>query len=171
MATVKGSKQQKMVVVPHRPMHKVLIYIAFFAVLLVCSVFTYQVGQERGMRLGSELQTERDRLYASLETAEQQVERMHQQIAELELGGVIDNRANEEVRQTIEALQDQIAEQNEEISFYKGVMLPNVAEKGLRIERLQKPGGKPMMAGDFLNGMPSQPGMTVDTAPSAQGTA
>lgn len=121
---------------PHRPMHKVMIYIAFFAVLLVCSAFTYQLGQERGMKLGTELQSERDRLYASLEAAEQNIEGMRQQIADLELGGVIDDRANEEVRQTIEALQNQIAEQNEEISFYKGVMLPNVADKGLRIERL-----------------------------------
>jgi hypothetical protein len=61
---------------------------------------------------------------------------MRQKIADLEVGGAIDDKANEEVRLTIEALQNQIAGQNEEINFYKGVMLPNVANKGLRIERL-----------------------------------
>jgi hypothetical protein len=61
---------------------------------------------------------------------------MRQEIADLKVGGEIDDKANEEVRHTIESLQDDIAELNEEISFYKGVMLPNVANKGLRIERL-----------------------------------
>ena len=61
---------------------------------------------------------------------------MRQEVADLKLGGQVDTRANEEVRQTVEVLQDQIAQLNEEIRFYKGVMLPNVEEKGLRIERL-----------------------------------
>ena len=61
---------------------------------------------------------------------------MRQEIADLTVGGEIDNQANEEVRQTIENQQNLLAAQNEEISFYKGVMLPNVANKGIRIERL-----------------------------------
>ena len=79
---------------------------------------------------------ERDQISAELAEANQRLSEMGQKIADLEIGGVIDERANEEVQQTIESLQDQIAQQNEEISFYKGVMLPNVANKGLRIEHL-----------------------------------
>ena len=34
-------------------------------------------------------------------------------------------------------LQDRIAQLNEEINFYKGIMVPNAADQGLRIERLK----------------------------------
>jgi len=61
---------------------------------------------------------------------------MRQQISDLTLGGKIDNQANEEVRQTIENQRNQLAAQDEEINFYKGVMVPNAGAKGLRIERL-----------------------------------
>ena len=64
------------------------------------------------------------------------ISEMRQEIADLQVGGEIDDKANEEVRQTIEQLQEQIAQLNEEVNFYKGVMVPNAADKGLRIERL-----------------------------------
>ena len=64
------------------------------------------------------------------------IDEMRQEVAVLKVGGVIDDKANEEVRQTIESLQQVNAELNEEVSFYKGVMAPNFAKKGLRIEKL-----------------------------------
>lgn len=125
-----------MTVVPHRPGYKALISIAFLSALVGLSWFTYELGRDQGLARSVEIREERDRLNDELQVARRAMDRMQQQIAELEIGGEIDDRANEEVRQTIEALQEQIAQQNEEISFYKGVMLPNVADKGLRIERL-----------------------------------
>jgi len=61
---------------------------------------------------------------------------LRQQMADLKLGGQVDSRANEEVRQTVESLQQNIADLKEEVRFYKSVLMPNVEEKGLRIERL-----------------------------------
>ena len=61
---------------------------------------------------------------------------MRREIADLRLGGEVDSRATEEVRETIEELQERLALLQEEITFYKGVMVPNVEDKGLRIERL-----------------------------------
>ena len=136
MAAVKGSKQYQMVVVPHRPVYKALIFMSFLVSLVMFSWLTYQYGISQGMALKVEVVKERDQISAELDEANQRLSEMGQKIADLEIGGVIDERANEEVQQTIEFLQDQIAQQNEEISFYKGVMLPNVANKGLRIERL-----------------------------------
>ncbi|MFT7219244.1 MAG: hypothetical protein ACI8Z1_000858 [Candidatus Azotimanducaceae bacterium] len=136
MAQVKGSKQHQMVVVPHRPLYKSLIFIAFLVALGAFSFFTYQFGEDRGMALRVEAVRERDRISNKLADSTEQIDDMRQQIADLEVGGQIDDRATEEVRVSIEELQDQIAQLNEEIRFYKGVMLPNAAEKGLRIERL-----------------------------------
>lgn len=61
---------------------------------------------------------------------------MRQEIADLKLGSEVDHKATEDVRLSIAKLQNNIAGLEEEIRFYKGVMLPNVEEKGLRIERL-----------------------------------
>jgi Family of unknown function (DUF6776) len=136
MATVKGSKQYQMVVVPHRPLHKAGFFFLFLIAMVAFSFLTYEYGMIQGLATKVEVVKEKDEIKAQLARASRLISSMRQEVADLKLGGEVDTRANEEVRQTIEGLQDQIAQQSEEIRFYKGVMLPNVEEKGLRIERL-----------------------------------
>jgi hypothetical protein len=136
MAAVKGSKQHQMVVVPYRPLYKAMIFIAFLFAMAVFGWLTYEFGNNQGLELKVEVVREKDLISKELGEARVLISEMRQEIADLTVGGEIDNQANEEVRQTIENQQNLLAAQNEEISFYKGVMLPNVANKGLRIERL-----------------------------------
>jgi len=100
------------------------------------SFMTYRYGVSEGIATRVDVVNERDKLLGRLSNTERLIDEQRQQIADLRVGGQIDSRATEEVRQTIESLQNQVAELNEEIRFYKGVMLPNVEDKGLRIERL-----------------------------------
>jgi hypothetical protein len=136
MAAVKGSKQHQMVVVPYRPLYKAMIFIAFLFAMAVFGWLTYEFGNNQGLELKVEVVREKDLISKELGEARALISEMRQEIADLTVGGEIDNQANEEVRQTIENQQNLLAAQNEEISFYKGVMLPNVANEGLRIERL-----------------------------------
>jgi hypothetical protein len=136
MAAVKGSKQHQMVVVPYRPLYKAMIFIAFLFAMAVFGWLTYEYGNNQGLELKVEVVREKDLISKELGEARALISEMRQEIADLTVGGEIDNQANEEVRQTIENQQNLLAAQNEEISFYKGVMLPNVANKGIRIERL-----------------------------------
>ena len=136
MAAVKGSKQHQMVVVPYRPLYKAMIFIAFLFSMAVFGWLTYEFGNNQGLELKVEVVREKDLISKELGEARVLISEMRQEIADLTVGGEIDNQANEEVRQTIENQQNLLAAQNEEISFYKGVMLPNVANEGLRIERL-----------------------------------
>jgi hypothetical protein len=136
MAAVKGSKLHEMVVVPYRPLYKAMIFIAFLFAMVVFGWLTYEFGNNQGLELKVEVVREKDLISKELGEARALISEMRQEIADLTVGGEIDNQANEEVRQTIENQQNLLAAQNEEISFYKGVMLPNVANKGLRIERL-----------------------------------
>lgn len=136
MAAVKGSKLHEMVVVPYRPLYKAMIFIAFLFAMVVFGWLTYEFGNNQGLELKVEVVREKDLISKELGEARALINEMRQEIADLTVGGEIDNQANEEVRQTIENQQNLLAAQNEEISFYKGVMLPNVANKGLRIERL-----------------------------------
>lgn len=136
MAAVKGSKQYQMVVVPHRPFYKIGVFCLFVVAMGAFCFLTYEYGRNQGLELKVEVVKEKELISAELEGALQEIAVMRQQIAELKLGGQIDSQATEEVQDTVESLQQEIAGLNEEIRFYKGVMLPNVEDKGLRIERL-----------------------------------
>lgn len=136
MAAVKGSKQYQMVVVPHRPIYKTGILLVFVLAMMAFSYLTYEFGMGEGLTLKVEVVKEKDLIKAQLAETTSTVDRMRQEIAGLKLGGEVDSRATEEVWQTVESLQDEIALLNEEIKFYKGVMVPNAEDKGLRIERL-----------------------------------
>ncbi len=140
MTAVKGSKQHRMVVVPYRPLYKAGVFLVFLAAMVTFSFVTYEYGMRQGLALKVAVVRERDQISVQLAEATRLIGEMRQEIADLKFGGEIDSRANEEVRQTVESLQDQIAQFQEEIKFYKGVMLPNAQEKGLRIERLDMVG-------------------------------
>jgi hypothetical protein len=112
------------------------------AVIGVFSWLTYHHGLDQGLATKVEVVVERDSLRSALYLSKGNLAGLRQQVADLKLGGQVDTRANEEVRLAIEALQTEIAELNEEIRFYKGVMVPNADAKGLRVERLDlRPSG------------------------------
>ena len=136
MAAVKGSKQHQMVVVPHRPVYKAFIFFVFLILMAVFSWLTYHYGKSQGIALKVEVVQERDDIRTQLEDARETIQAMRSAMADLKLREEVDTIATEEVRQTIESLQSRIAQLNEEILFYKGVMAPNVGDKGLRIERI-----------------------------------
>tara|TARA_B100000676_G_scaffold310111_1_gene375606 strand:+ start:297 stop:1082 length:786 start_codon:yes stop_codon:yes gene_type:complete len=136
MARVKGSKQYRMRVVPDRPLYTWAVLCAFTALLGFMAFLSYEYGRREGLALKDEVMRERDSARLELRDHARQIDAMRQHIADLEVGREVDEKATEEVLVTIEGLQNRIAELQEEIRFYKGVMLPNVDEKGLRIERL-----------------------------------
>jgi len=136
MAAVKGSKQHEMVVVPYRPLYKPMTFIAFLIFFTGFSWLSYELGNKEGLELKVEVVREKALISKQLQESKALISAMSQKIADLTVGGEIDNKANEEVRQSIESLQNRLAEQNEEIKFYKDVMQPNAANNGLRIERL-----------------------------------
>lgn len=136
MAAVKGSKQHEMVVVPHRPLYRAAIFCVFLLFMAAFSGLTYEHGMSQGIELKVAVVQERDEIKVQLDEARDTIRSMRSEIANLKLGEEIDSLATEEVRQTVESLQSRIAQLNEEILFYKGVMAPNVGDRGLRIERL-----------------------------------
>lgn len=136
MAQVKGTRQYRMRVVPDRPFYKAVVFVVLLLLVGSLGALAFSYGQSEGLALKGEVMHERDTARVQLAERGRQIDEMRQQLADLNVGKAVDVRANEEVLQTIESLQNQIAEMQEEIRFYKGVMLPNFDEKGLRIERL-----------------------------------
>ncbi|MEE2915402.1 MAG: DUF6776 family protein [Pseudomonadota bacterium] len=138
MRTVKGSKHYDMVVVKRRPRHVigglVLLVIALVASLIWSS---YQLGVDEGLSTRVWIVQERDDLAQKLKQSVSLTETYRQEVAALKLADEIDLQADVGVQQTILELQTQLARVQEEVQFYKGVMLPKVEDKGLRIERLK----------------------------------
>lgn len=133
-----------MVVVPHRPYYKAGVFSLVLLAVMAISWLTYDRGMKEGLATKVEVIQERDLLREQLTESARLVIEMRQDVADLKLGGKVDTRANKEIQSTVEDLQEEIAGLNEEIRFYKGVMLPNVKEQGLRIERLDlKATGEP----------------------------
>ena len=138
MRTVKGSKHHDMVVVQRRPWYVigglVLLLIALVASLIWSS---YQLGMDEGLSTRVWIVQERDDLAQKLKQSVSLTETYRQEVAALKLADEIDLQADVGVQQTILDLQTQLARVQEEVQFYKGVMLPKVEDKGLRIERLR----------------------------------
>jgi len=137
LAAVKGSKQHQMVVVPHRPFYKMAVFMLWLIAVGALCFLTFRYGLDQGIATRSEVVQEREELRKQLAPTAQRITEMRQEIASLRLGEEIDTKATEEVRGTVESLQSDIAELNEEIRFYKGIMIPDAESKGLRIERMK----------------------------------
>jgi cell division protein FtsB len=136
LAAVKGSKQHQMVVVPHRPFYKAWVCMLWLIAVGTLCFLTFRYGLDIGIATRFEVVQERQELRKQLVSTAQRISEMRQEIATLRLGEEVDTKATEEVRSSVESLQSDIAELNEEIRFYKGVMVPDTESKGLRIERM-----------------------------------
>ena len=136
MATVKGSKQYRMLVVPHRPLYKAVIITAYVAMLPLIGWQAYQLGQQEDLTLNDDLVAERDKAQHRLLEAQEMIAEMRRDIDGLKIHGEIDDKTGRAVRLTIKSLQKRIDELNEEIGFYKGVMTPGMENEGLQIQRL-----------------------------------
>ena len=138
MRAVKGSKHYDMVVVQQRPWY-VIGGLVLLVVALVASLIwsSYQLGRDDGLSTRVWIVQERDDLAQKLKQSVRLTESYRKEVAALKLADEIDVQSDVNVQQTISDLQNQLAQVQEEVRFYKGIMLPNVEDKGLRIERLR----------------------------------
>lgn len=125
-----------MKVVRRRPWYSAGLALILLSLGVIAAGLAYHNGRDEGLALKIEVVKERDQMRDQLNAGAVLVSTMRQEIADLKLGSEVDLRATNDVRLSIEKMQHNIAGLEEEIRFYKGVMLPNVEEKGLRIERL-----------------------------------
>lgn len=133
---VKGSKQERMVVVPYRPARRVII-----GLLLIIGVgasaaggflYSYYVTIEsQQVELGS-----REELSEEVQTRELENSELRRQIAILDRSSVMDQRATEEVQSTIMSLRKRVAQLEQDIVYYRQVVSDETGETGLVISQL-----------------------------------
>jgi len=132
---VKGSKQYRMKVVPHRPFSGTLSIVGTALLVLTTSAAAYYAGQ---YHLRSSL-NHKTREYAE---AEKQLDKLRGENEALRLRATtaeqsltIGEQAGEKVRAELVAKDNHIAELKQEISFYRGLMAPADGSDGVSIGR------------------------------------
>ena len=144
MSDLKGSRQFSSVVVPYQPRKRQMMIISVVVMVVVIAVLAFFLGW-RSVELNySDLLEERDRLALDLVEVRDELKGSMQQFQNIRLGSEVDRKAVDDIRASIREQKQTIAELNEEISFYRGLMAPTDREKGLSIRGWELyPGSKP----------------------------
>ena len=130
---VKGSKQERMVVVPYRPRRRFL-----FTVLVLLGVAVSAAGgfaySYYATMLTQELeQADREELQDEVDILRLENSDLRRQIAILERSSQMDQRANAEVQTTMSSLRQRIAQLEQDIVYYRGVVAEETEHTGLVI--------------------------------------
>ncbi|MFT6388893.1 MAG: hypothetical protein ACJAUP_002278 [Cellvibrionaceae bacterium] len=123
-----------MMVIPHRPYLRVLIIFVLVATFLLAVTGSFLLGGYYSVdrvELGGE-----DITNFKLKYEEQlpELAKLEQQAANLRLANEVDRKANEEVRGQVVYLKTQLAEMEQDNTFYRGLMRPNANDQGLVVD-------------------------------------
>jgi len=136
MAVVKGSKQIKMMVVPHRPWRNLLLTLAGLIVAVILTGAGVYYGYSRGTNENIDVRIERDQLSASVNSLETELETLQQDFVNLQQASLVDRQAVIEVQDMLVGLREINAQLEEDVLFYRQIMSPENDESGLAIGQL-----------------------------------
>ena len=106
------------------------------AAALVVAVLLFLVGGWLGAGGALDASESNRRLRAEVKTQKTELDAARNELAVFRADSELTLEAREEVRREIKALQDQVAELEEAVLFYKNVMAPGGTEGGLQIEKM-----------------------------------
>jgi len=133
---VKESTQARMIVVPRRSGHKTKRRLEVGLVLALVAMLCAGAGYWAGIWHHTQVLAENIELNQQLVALQQNNTELREVAAIDRHGSVLEKKATEHVRQENVQLQNKVAELQEAVSFYKGIMAPLRNDKGLRIEKL-----------------------------------
>ena len=133
---VKGSKQEKMVVVPHRPGRRLLLVTLLALGVGGSAVGGFIYGYATTQRSQQSEQATQQELSGQLLAAEAENAELRRQVAILDRSSVMDQRATEEVQGTIRGLRDRVAQLEQDVVYYRQVVSDETEDTGLIISQL-----------------------------------
>lgn len=136
MKRVKGPPVNNYVVVPHNPVRRLFTRLAVVVVVMVVIYTAFLYGEQQGIGKERLLISQRDLLQEQLAESISREENLRQRVAVLENAAFVDKGATDGVRQSNRELSDRIAELEEEIALYQGIMSPSVNAAGLTIQEV-----------------------------------
>jgi hypothetical protein len=133
---VKGSKHEKMVVVPYRPGRRFVLVVLLVLGVAVSAVGGFMFGYSNTLRSQQSEQATQQELNELLIGAETENSELRRQIAILDRSSVMDQLATEEVQETIIGLRDLVAQLEQDIVYYRQVVSAETEDTGLIISQL-----------------------------------
>jgi len=136
MAVVKGSKQIKMVVVPHSPLRSLFLTLGGLIVTVTLTGVGIYYGYSRGTNENINVRIERDQLSNDVTSLQTQQEILQQDFVNVEQASLVDRQALVEVQDILVGLREINAQLEEDVFFYRKIMSPENGESGLAIGQL-----------------------------------
>jgi len=133
---VKGSKQEKMVVVPYRPGRRFLL-----VTLLVLSVGAgalagFIFGYSNTLYIQQSEQATQQELSERIVSTETENSELRRQVAILDRSSLMDRLATEVVQDTVLKLRDRVAKLEQDVVYYRQVVSAETEDTGLIISQL-----------------------------------
>ena len=133
---VKGSKHEKMIVVPYRPGRRFVLVALLVLGVAVSAVGGFMFSYSNTLRSQQSEQATQQELNELLIGAETENSELRRQIAILDRSSVMDQLATEEVQETIIGLRDRVAQLEQDIVYYRQVVSAETEDTGLIISQL-----------------------------------
>ena len=128
---------------PPRPWLKWVLGIGAVVLLLVLGFATYRWalltagGDWRRARAEQQSLSEaRESLSSRVKSLEAKNKALREQVAFLEQSRSIDEQACKDVRDSLQGLQNDLAESREQVAFYRGIVSPEDAKAGVRVQTM-----------------------------------
>jgi cell division protein FtsB len=133
---VKGSRQEKMMVVPYRPGRRVLFTLLLLTGVAVSAAGGWGYAYYATVLTQQGEQAEKRELSAQLTDLREENEALKGQIAILVRSSAVDQQTGAELQETLTALRQRVAQLEEDVLFYRQVVEEETEETGLVIGQL-----------------------------------
>ena len=126
---VKGSRQQRMTVVPYRPWQRALLLAGSIALVGALAVAAYMAGLYQGARVQEAAET------PAVLSAPSQLAEMQLALSVMERTRQLDQEANVQAQAAIAELRSKVVTLERDVTLYRQVMALDAAQPGLSVQR------------------------------------
>lgn len=134
---VKGSRQHRMTVVPHRPWQRAAICVSGLLVLVIVLVLVYRTGFERGADNLAEIDLAHSQGLSDVQRAARQTAELRAALSVAERNRQVDEQVNAQAQASIAALRNKIAVLERDVALYRQVMALEARSPSLSVRSWQ----------------------------------
>ena len=133
---VKGSKQEKMVVVPYRPLQRIFFTLAILIGVAASAIGGFFYGYYQTMLTQETVQLSQEEFNREVTGLRSENSELSRQVTILDRSSVVDQRATEEVQSTIKGLRDRVAQLEQDVFYYRQVVAEKTEDTGLIVGQM-----------------------------------
>ncbi|MDH5302004.1 MAG: hypothetical protein OEW58_11640 [Gammaproteobacteria bacterium] len=129
-------KSGSLVVRHHSPLQRIIIWAVGILLLVASGYGLYFFGNHRAGFDATDAIIREEGLKSAISELERQNTDLRDRVALLDRSTQMDQQAYLDVNSNLRSLQEEVLELREEVAFYRGIVSPDEAASGLRVERI-----------------------------------